>query len=253
MSTKPVLFLKQKLDPAFTKAMQMVEKCKLFTNNSKRNKLFKALNDLQNNILPSTAANFTSHISSSMHVSSNSAELAQQFTFPIDRIHVILSKEIFLNKLDLFVTIYLVNILEFICIDILRLVTYYVRILGKYNINKSDVTTAIQADPMLTKVFYSNDVDLNYTQEDEQVIRQAKFEFNNPDDDAEDEVLFNDIDYLAIEKRTSSTLLENKNKYYHQNDMNTQGTMSSDKRTKESGKFLNNFKFCSLQLFRYKF
>jgi len=102
-------------------------------NNSKRNKLLKAINDIQNNFTSHVSSSSSSSASSSVYVSSTNPELAQHFTFPVDRIHAILSKEIFFQKLDLFITIYLVNILEYICKDILRLTLYYVRMLGKYN------------------------------------------------------------------------------------------------------------------------
>lgn len=146
---------------------------------SKRNKLLNLLSN-------------SSHISQSNQISSTNPDLAQQFTFPIDRIHAILSKEIFFFKLDLFVTIYLVNILEHICKDILRLTTCYVQYQEKYSINKSDVAAAIQADTRLTKVFYfAENPGLPSTLEDEfSNSNESKFEFNNPDDDFEDEIIF---------------------------------------------------------------
>ncbi len=170
-------------------------------NNSKRNKLLKAINDIQNNFTSHVSASSSSSASSSVYVSSTNPELAQHFTFPVDRIHAILSKEIFLQKLDLFITIYLVNILEYICKDILRLTLYYVRMLGKYNINKSDVTTAIQADPILPQVFFPDSLlpaDKPHPPSDETHFAPANFEFNNLDDDVEDELLLgNNSEFLA--------------------------------------------------------
>ena len=153
-----------------SKALSIVEKCRSFITTSKRGKLLKTFNDIHNittsfaQFTSSTGAAISSNLSSSsssfssspnIQPSSNNNELAQIFTLPIDRIHTILSKEIFLCKLDIFVTIYLVSALEFITKDILRLTTTYVRYLEKYSINRTDVKTAIYADQVLTKLFYT--------------------------------------------------------------------------------------------------
>lgn len=128
------------IDDACKKAYQVVEKCRGFMNTPKRTKLLKAISDLYpsssfSSLSSSAAATFTSHLTSSttsaVYVSSTNSDLEQQFTLPIDDIHAILSKKIFFYKFDLFVTIFLVNILETVCTDILKLAIHYVRHLGK--------------------------------------------------------------------------------------------------------------------------
>ncbi len=214
-------------------------------NNSRRNKLLKAINDIQNN--------FTSQVSStssSIYTSSTNPELAQHFTFPIDRIHAILSKEIFFQKLDLFVTIYLVNILEYICKDILRLTLYYVRMLGKYNINKSDVTTAIQADPMLPLVVFGDLSSSNFSSTNEEAhFGLDNFEFNNPDDDVEDELLLgNNSEFLGSSLEKTKSLTRNLNNLDFKQTFQSQQPLifnSNDLRTCNSSAVntkLNNLK-----------
>jgi hypothetical protein len=157
---------------ACAKAMQMVEKCQQLMNNSMRGKLLKA-------------------IRIDMDMQSNNKELQQQFTFPIERIHFILSKEIFACKLDIFVTIYLVYILEFLTKDILRLATAYVRQLEKYFINKSDVRTAIHVDHALTKIFYSNDYILQHFQHQQRQQDEHLDTINNNTDNLNNDIAEN--------------------------------------------------------------
>lgn len=127
------------INDACKKAYKVVEKCRGFMNTPKRTKLLKAISDLyssssSSSLSSSAAATFTSHLtntSSAIYVSSTNPDLEQQFTLPIDDIHAILSKKIFFYKFDLFVTIFLVSILETVCTDILKLAIHYVRHLGK--------------------------------------------------------------------------------------------------------------------------
>jgi hypothetical protein len=164
-------------DTACSKAFNIVEKCRKFMNTTKRvNKMLKIFTDVQNS---SSQAN---------------NELTQMFKFPLDKMHNILGKDIFKTKFDIFITIYLVSILEFITKDILRLATGYVRCLNKRAISQVDVKTAIQADHALTKIFYSN----NMSNTDD------IFDMRDDYDDDED-ILSNEI------FETSSSLSNNKN------------------------------------------
>jgi hypothetical protein len=78
-------------------------------------------------------------------------ELDHLFTFPVERINQLLTRAYGL-KFDLYVTIYLVAILEYIAKDMLHLATRYASYLNKYSISKEDVCTAIHADYVLNKL-----------------------------------------------------------------------------------------------------
>lgn len=108
--------------------------------------------------------------SSSSSPNENSSNSSFTFSFPLDRIHSILSELYQSPKIDVYVTIFLVAILEYITKDILRLSTSYSRYLNKYSISKRDISTSLQADYKLTKLFYpssnNNSNNLNYLNND---------------------------------------------------------------------------------------
>ena len=158
-------------EDACSHSMQLIDKCRVFLNTSKLSKLLKSINEIP--VKPSHQAANNTQIA----FPSTNPELAQHFCFPIDHIHAILSKEIFASKLDLFVTVFLVHVLEFVTKDVLRLTIAYVKHLNKHTINTVDVQTSIQGDPMLTKIFYScKNVDEDFTT---MTSDAAEFEFED--------------------------------------------------------------------------
>jgi hypothetical protein len=113
-------------DEACPKALHIVEKCRAILNSTKRILMLKNKTII-------------------------SDELDHIFTFPVEKINQLLSR-IYNAKFDLYVTIYLVAILEYIAKDMLHLATCYASYLNKYSISKEDICTAIHADYILNKL-----------------------------------------------------------------------------------------------------
>jgi hypothetical protein len=113
-------------DEACPKALYIVDKCRAILNSTKRILMLKNKTII-------------------------SDELDHLFTFPVEKINQLLSK-IYNVKFDLYVTIYLVALLEYIAKDMLHLATCYANYLNKYSISKEDICTAIHADYILNKL-----------------------------------------------------------------------------------------------------
>jgi hypothetical protein len=115
---------------------------------------------------------------------------SQIFAFPIDRINQLLAKIYNLNKFDIYITIFLVAILEYITKDILHLCTCYVRHLNKYSIMKMDISTAIHADIKLARLCFitkNGGININRSESDLMYYSQEL----NDDDDYDDDRLLN--------------------------------------------------------------
>lgn len=108
-------------EEACTKAQKMCEMCAKMFSQSKKVKLLKAFLALP---IPSFAQSVSHHTSKLNQ--QFFAELMQIFVFPLERIHNILC-DLYKTKIDIYISIYLVSILEHITQDMLHLSTNYVR------------------------------------------------------------------------------------------------------------------------------
>ena len=133
-------------EEACTKAQKMCEMCAKMFSQSKKAKLLKAFLALPIPSFAQSVSNHTSKLNQQFF-----AELMQIFVFPLERIHNILC-DLYKTKIDIYISIYLVSILEHITQDMLHLSTNYVSYMKKYSIAKRDVHTAIHADHNLVKI-----------------------------------------------------------------------------------------------------
>ena len=76
--------------------------------------------------------------------------------FPVTAINRLLSQAYAVKEHDIYVTIFLVAILEYIVKDILHISTSYVRQLNKYSISKEDTSTASHANLHLANLLYKS-------------------------------------------------------------------------------------------------
>ena len=113
-------------EEACVKAESIIAKCQRVFAQSKKAKLLKAFMDLP------IATTFSSLSSNSIKLNEKfNTELMQFFTFPLDRFHNILCS-LYQMKVDIYVTLYLISVLEHITRDILYLSTSLVRLIFIY-------------------------------------------------------------------------------------------------------------------------
>ena len=146
---------------ACAKAKESVEAYCASKQESKSKKIFQKFAPIKGNASSNLfypAFSGSSNNASNEMISSSNLDLAHMFTFPIDRIHEILSKDLYECKLNICVTIYIVSVLEFIATDMLNYSSKYVRCLNKYTITKRDVNTTLQANEMLNEIFNAKSV-----------------------------------------------------------------------------------------------
>ncbi|CAG9576883.1 unnamed protein product [Danaus chrysippus] len=84
----------------------------------------------------------------------------KKLLLPLDRLHLLLQKEVLLYKIDMSVTTFMTVILEFISTDILRLAGNFVKKISQKSgyqvITCSDIKTAMCADKVLIDMFYQD-------------------------------------------------------------------------------------------------
>jgi hypothetical protein len=164
-------------DDLCPKAQSVVDKCAPLLNLTKYEKILKTLQSS----------------------GSSNNELNQILAFPLERIHSILCKEIFMCKIDTNITIYLLSILELITKDILYLSSSYVRFLNKHTITKNDICLAINAYHLLAKL-------VNYSMTSGVPSVNSK-EQNYEDDESESD-LTSELDFFETKNKFNSSKSE---------------------------------------------
>lgn len=82
-------------------------------------------------------------------------------TLPVDKLHLIIQKELLGYKIETQLTMYIVAVVEYISADILKLAGNYVKNIRNDFITAEHVKVAMYADPVLMMMFHNEDTELH--------------------------------------------------------------------------------------------